>query len=87
MRLLGKQRLQALSGINFETDVWLSAWTAELTNAYWKDVGSVLDAFPRAQQLDQISCIFFVCGIKSLGIKVTFQFERSIAVINQVESK
>ncbi|MCW2475363.1 MULTISPECIES: type II toxin-antitoxin system HigB family toxin [unclassified Symbiopectobacterium] len=87
MRLIGKQRLQVLSGINHETDVWLSAWTAELTNAYWKDVRAVLDTFPRAQQVDQVCCIFFVCGIKSLGIKVTFKFDRSIAVINQVVSK
>ncbi|HBY2284667.1 type II toxin-antitoxin system HigB family toxin [Klebsiella pneumoniae] len=87
MRLIGKQRLQVLSGTNPETDVWLSAWVAELTNAYWKDAKGVLDAFPRAQQIDNLCYVFFVRGIKSQGIKVTFQFERSIAVINQVVTK
>ncbi|KTH94621.1 hypothetical protein ASV14_19765 [Enterobacter cloacae subsp. cloacae] len=87
MRLIGKQRLHALSGINCETDVWLSAWTAELTNAYWKDVQSVIDAYPRAQKIDHVSCVFFVCGIKTLAIRVTFQFDRSIALINDVVSK
>ncbi|AYP22256.1 type II toxin-antitoxin system HigB family toxin [Pantoea agglomerans] len=84
MRLIGKHRLQTLRGTNPETDVWLSAWVAELTNAYWKDAKGVLDAFPRALQIDNFCYVFFIRGIKSQGIKVTFEFQRSIAVINQV---
>jgi mRNA-degrading endonuclease HigB of HigAB toxin-antitoxin module len=84
MRLIGKHWLQALCGTNPETDIWLSAWVAELTNAYWKDAKGVLDAFPRAEQIDKFCYVFFVRGIKSHGIKVTFEFGRSIAVINQV---
>lgn len=59
MRLIGKQRLQVLSGTNPETDVWLSAWVAELTNAYWKDAKGVLDAFPEHNRL-------IICAMCSL---------------------
>ncbi|HCM62125.1 MAG TPA: hypothetical protein DIT05_06210 [Morganella sp. (in: Bacteria)] len=87
MRLLGKSRLNVLDYTDKDTNVWISAWVAELSNADWKDEESLLGAFPRVMRSDGVFYTFPICGKDSLLIKIAVYFNRSTAVITEVVYK
>ncbi|EOA3783345.1 type II toxin-antitoxin system HigB family toxin [Vibrio vulnificus] len=87
MRLIGKERLDAIISVDAEIDTWISAWVAELSNANWRSAVELVDAFPRAGLVEGASYAFPVLGNEEINIKVTFNFNAGIAVIREVISK
>jgi mRNA-degrading endonuclease HigB of HigAB toxin-antitoxin module len=84
MRLIGKQRLCSIYGINSEIDVWISAWVAEISNASWCDSEELVEAFPTVRAEDRASYCFPICGDKGTYIKMAVCFHKGIAVISEV---
>ncbi|GLR03488.1 hypothetical protein GCM10007906_10750 [Vibrio hyugaensis] len=87
MRLIGLERLGGIISVDSDTNIWVSAWVAEVSNANWRSGIELVDAFPRVKCLDETSYEFPVCGSDNLNIKVTFCFNRGIAVIREVMNK
>ncbi len=82
MRLIGKEKLLDLSGINDEIDTWLSVWITELSNSSFNQV-NLQDNFPRMVNLDNSIFIFPIYS-SNYSVKVILCFKRSIALISEV---
>ena len=48
MKLIGRNRLKGLYGMDKQTDAWLYNWVSELANANWKVPQDVLQQYPKA---------------------------------------
>jgi mRNA-degrading endonuclease HigB of HigAB toxin-antitoxin module len=82
MRLIGKEKLLDLSGINDEIDTWLSVWITELSNSSFNQV-TLRDNFPRMVNIKNSIFIFPVYS-SNYSVKVILCFKRSIALISEV---
>lgn len=82
MRLIGKEKLFCLRGINDEIDTWLSVWITELSNSSFNQV-NLQDNFPRMVNLENSIFIFPVYS-SNYSVKVILCFKRGIALISEV---
>lgn len=80
MKLLGRNRLRALYGLNDQTDAWMRGWVSELSHANWKVAKDVLRQFPRA--LNVANDVFqFPVGQQAQFIEVAMRFPQAIALV------
>ena len=83
MRLIGKEKLLHLKGIDDEIDTWVSAWVTEFRSASWLNPVDLEESYPRMVSLDASEFLFPVC-YTNYSIKVIFCFKKSIALITEV---
>lgn len=80
MKLLGRNRLQALYGRNHPTDTWIRNWICELSRADWMHAKDVLRQFPKARNVaDDI--FLFPVEQQAQCIEVTMVFTQAVALI------
>ena len=84
MKLLGRNKLRALYGIDLQTDKWLVSWTSEISRANWKHGNDVLHQFPQARR-DTDSVFSFRVGLHDHVIEVSIMFPLAIAVITDLK--
>ncbi|WP_165384511.1 type II toxin-antitoxin system HigB family toxin [Vibrio parahaemolyticus] len=84
MQLIGKHHLELVLGSSEEIDMWISAWVTEVSHSSWKDPRSVLDAYPRAIDVDGTVFLFHVCGNEFPQIKIKIRFGLDKAMICKV---
>lgn len=80
MRLLGKEKLQALLGDSGQTCTWVRAWSAELASAHWKDPCDVVDQFPNSREIGSGEFVFpIIESTKEVYVKIAFP--QGIAIV------
>lgn len=85
MKLLGRNRLRALYGLDDQTDTWMRSWVSELSNANWKVGKDVLSQFPRARNI--VGDVFqFPVGQHQQYIEVAMIFPQAIALVMDLKS-
>lgn len=86
MRLIGKNKLDELRGLNDATDKWLAVWIAELTSARWVRPEELLEQFPTAKQRGD--CLFlFTVKPSGLAVEVQFAFPQGVALVIGITEK
>jgi mRNA interferase HigB len=80
MKILGRNRLQALYGLDDQTDKWLRSWISELSIANWKHSKDVLRQFPQAQYVAD-SVFQFRVGPHAQCIEVSIMFPLAVAIV------
>lgn len=86
MKLLGRNRLRALSGLDDQTDAWMRSWMSELSHANWRMAKDVLRQFPRARNV--AGDVFqFPVGQHPQCIEVAMIFPQAIALVVGLKSK
>ncbi|WP_025915609.1 type II toxin-antitoxin system HigB family toxin [Herminiimonas sp. CN] len=84
MKLLGRGRLQALYGLDDQTDKWLRSWISEMSQANWKQAKDVLRQFPQARNVTD--CIFqFRVGLHPQCIEVSMTFPQAVALVTDLK--
>ncbi|MFJ3048266.1 hypothetical protein ACIPEN_20730 [Herbaspirillum chlorophenolicum] len=83
MKLHGRNKLQALYGLDTETDKWLCSWTSELIYANWKQSKDVLRQFPQAKNVAN-EVFQFRVGTQSVWIEVAMMFPLAIAIVTDL---
>lgn len=84
MKLLGRNKLQALYGIDGQTDKWLVSWTSELSRANWKHAKDVLRQFPHAQcTADNV--FSFRVGLHGHCVEILIMFPLDLAVVTNLK--
>ena len=83
MRLLGRNKLKALYGIDDQTDKWLVSWASELSRANWKHVNDVLRQFPHAKCIADTDFSFRV-GQNRQCIEVSIMFPLALVVVTDL---
>jgi len=84
MKLLGRNKLQALYGIDGQTDRWLVSWTSELSRANWKHAKDVLRQFPHAQCTED-NMFWFRVGQNDYCIELSIMFPLDLAVVTNLK--
>ena len=84
MRLLGRNKLQALYGADDVTDKWLVSWTSELSKANWKQSSDVLRQFPSAKRISD-SVFHFRVGLQVQCIEVAMLFPQALAIVTDLK--
>jgi mRNA-degrading endonuclease HigB of HigAB toxin-antitoxin module len=85
MKLLGRNRLRALYGLDDQTDTWMRSWASELSHANWKVAKDVLRQFPRARNV--AGDVFqFPVGLHPQCIEVAMIFPQAIALVVDLKS-
>lgn len=85
MKLLGRNRLKALYGVNDQTDTWLNGWVSELSHANWKMAKDVLRQFPKASSIAN-DVFLFPVGLQPQFIQVAIIFPQSVALVTNLTS-
>lgn len=85
MKLLGRNHLQALYGVDEQTDTWMRSWVSELSHANWKVAKDVLRQFPRARSLAK-DVFQFPVGRHPQCIEVAMVFPQAVAVVVGLKS-
>lgn len=80
MKLLGRNRLQTLYGLDEQTDAWMRGWVSELSHANWKMAKDVLRQFPKAQKVGE-DVFQFPVGQQSQFIEVSMMFPQAVALV------
>lgn len=80
MKLLGRNRLKGLYGLNDQTDIWLANWLSEMTHANWKVGKDVFRQFPKARSL-KADVFLFPVGELPDCIEVVITFKQSVALV------
>lgn len=80
MKLLGRNHLQALYGLDDQTDIWMRNWVSELTHANWKTTKDVMRQFPRACNVTN-DIFYFPVGQQAKYIEVAMTFPQAIAIV------
>jgi mRNA-degrading endonuclease HigB of HigAB toxin-antitoxin module len=80
MKLLGRNRLLPLFGLDEPTDVWLRGWVAEVSNATWKRERDVLRQFPRTRTAEANVFLFPVKNLQQ-QIEVAIVFPQAVALV------
>lgn len=84
MRLLGRNRLRELYGLDGQTDAWLRGWESELAHANWRAPKDLLRQFPRAKELG--ADIFdFPLSHRPQLIRVAITFPQAVALVISLE--
>jgi mRNA-degrading endonuclease HigB of HigAB toxin-antitoxin module len=85
MKLLGRNRLRALYGLDDQTDTWMRSWVTELSHANWKVAKDVLRQYPRARNV--AGDVFqFPVGLHPQCIEVAMVFPQAIALVLDLKS-
>lgn len=85
MKLLGRNRLRELYGLDEQTDEWVRNWESELQHASWKTPRDVLHQFPKARNVANNTFLFPV-GIHAQCIEVAMVFPQAIALVVDLKS-
>lgn len=80
MKLLGRNRLGKLYGLDDQTDAWMRNWVAELTHANWRMTRDVLRQFPKARNIEN-DVFQFPVAEHSQCIEVAMMFPQSVALV------
>lgn len=80
MKLLGRNRLEMLYGLDDQTDEWVRNWVSELSNANWKVAKDVLRQFPRAKNIAN-DVFQFPVSEQQRSIEVAMMFPQAIALV------
>jgi mRNA-degrading endonuclease HigB of HigAB toxin-antitoxin module len=80
MKLLGRNRLQALYGLDEQTDKWLRGWISELSQANWKQAKDVLLQFPQARSVTD-GIFQFRVGLHPQCVEVSMTFQQAVALV------
>lgn len=80
MKLLGKNRLGVLYGLDDQTDDWLRNWVSELTHANWKAAREVCRQFPKAKNVAN-GVFQFPVAEQPQCIEVAMMFHQSVALV------
>lgn len=86
MKLLGRNRLRALYGLDDHTDAWLRSWVSELSQANWKEAKDVLCQFPRARNVAKNDVFQFPVGQHLQCIEVAMVFPQAVALVVDLKS-
>ncbi|WP_076592761.1 type II toxin-antitoxin system HigB family toxin [Herminiimonas arsenitoxidans] len=84
MKLLGRNRLQALFGLDEQIDKWLVSWMSEMSHANWKHANDVRQQFPQAKCVAETIFQFRV-GPHTQYIEVAMMYPLSVAVITDLK--
>jgi len=84
MKLLGRNRLQVLYGLDHQTDKWLRGWISEVSYANWKQGKDVLRQFPQARSVTD-SVFQFRVGLQAQCIEVSMTFSLAVAVVTDLK--
>ena len=86
MRLLGRNRLQALYGLDDPTDKWLVGWTSEILHASWKVPADVQRQFPNAAPCGVDNTFLFPVATRQYRIKIAVAFPSGIVLVTDLEN-
>jgi mRNA-degrading endonuclease HigB of HigAB toxin-antitoxin module len=86
MKLLGRNRLQPLYGLDEQTDKWLCSWISEISHANWKQAKDVLRQFPQARSVTE-GIFHFRVGLRAQSIEVSMTFSPALAVVTDLKHK
>jgi mRNA-degrading endonuclease HigB of HigAB toxin-antitoxin module len=84
MKLLGRNRLQALYGLDNQTDKWLRSWVSEISHANWKQPKDVLLQFPQAKSGTN-GTFHFRVGLHSQYVEVSMMFPLAVAIVTDLK--
>jgi mRNA-degrading endonuclease HigB of HigAB toxin-antitoxin module len=84
MKLLGRNRLQALYGLDDQTDKWLRSWVSEISHATWKHPKDVLLQFPQAKSVAN-GTFYFRVGRHSQYVEVSMMFPLAVAIVTDLK--
>lgn len=84
MRLLGRNRLRGLYGMDSRTDLWLRGWEAELSHANWKAAIDLRRQFPRAREVAE-DIFDFPSPYNQKAIRVAVTFPLAVALVLGLE--
>lgn len=84
MKLHGKNHLQALWGLNDQTDKWLRGWVSEMAHANWKQSEDVLRQFPQAKSVAE-NVFQFRVGVQAVWIEVLMSFSPAMAIVTDLK--
>jgi mRNA interferase HigB len=84
MKLLGRNRLQALYGLDDQTDIWLRSWVSEISDANWKHPKDVLRQFPQAKCITN-GIFLFRPGLRTQYIEVSMMFPLAMAIVTDLK--
>lgn len=85
MKLLGRNRLQPLYGLDASTDAWLRGWVAEMSTASWKQDTDVLRQFPRIQATTTPNVFLFPVANRPHYIEVAMIFLHAVALVVELK--
>jgi len=80
MKLLGRNRLEMLYGLDDQTDEWVRNWMSELSHANWKVAKDVLRQFPKAKAVAN-DVFQFPVNEQPQSIEVAMMFPQAIALV------
>ena len=83
MKLIGRNHLQLISGIDPEIDRWLCAWVSEILNARWKTHHDVVGQYPSVTYRDD-GVFWFPVASKRGRVETVLGFQHGIALITSV---
>jgi mRNA-degrading endonuclease HigB of HigAB toxin-antitoxin module len=84
MKLLGRNRLQALYGLDDQTDKWLRSWVSEISHANWKQSKDVLQQFPHAKDVTN-GTFHFRVGVRPQYVEVSMMFPLAVAIVTDLK--
>ena len=80
MKLVGRNRLKALYGLDDKTDAWMRSWVSEVSRANWKIAKDVIQQFPKAKKVEH-DIFEFPVGDHSKCIEVAMVFSQAVALV------
>jgi mRNA-degrading endonuclease HigB of HigAB toxin-antitoxin module len=84
MRLLGRNHLQKIRGLNAQTDSWLTTWASEVANANWKAPVDLVKQY-RSVVEQGASTYLFQIGAFDGFIELQVAFPQGIALITAIK--
>lgn len=85
MRLIGREKLNNLGGMEAEVEKWVRAWVAEVADAHWRQPNDVTEQFPNAKYQGQ-GCFVFPIGHCQLTIQLRVAFAHGVALISDLNT-
>lgn len=80
MKILGRNRLDVLCGLDQQTNSWVRNWVSELSQAHWKAAKDVFLQFPKARNITANVFLFPVEQTPHC-IEVSITFPQAIALV------
>lgn len=80
MKLIGRNRLRALYGLDDDTDAWMRNWVSEVSHANWKIARDVVRQFPKAKNVDR-DIFEFPVGSQPQCIEVAMVFPQAVVLV------
>lgn len=80
MKLLGRNRLVVLYGLDDQTDAWMRNWVSELIYANWKVTRDVQRQFPKARSIAN-NVFQFPVAEHTQSIEVAIMFPQAVALV------